>query len=152
VGESGAGKSLTGQAIIGLLDPPGRIAQGQISLNGERIDDLAYHQLRRIRGKKIDMIFQDPLTSLNPLYTIGKQLLATIPDVEMTGRKRGPVAGEIPNPIDPPAGCAFHPRCPAATEHCHKVIPELVTLDSGVQMACHQVATAPDEPTDSCLS
>ena len=78
VGESGAGKSLTGQAIIGLLEPPGRIAAGRISLNGRRIDKLPYHQMRRIRGKKIGMIFQDPLTSLNPLYTIGKQLTETI--------------------------------------------------------------------------
>jgi len=78
VGESGAGKSLTGQAIIGLLEPPGRIGAGRISLNGHRIDQLPYDQMRRIRGKKIGMIFQDPLTSLNPLYTIGKQLTETI--------------------------------------------------------------------------
>jgi peptide/nickel transport system ATP-binding protein len=78
VGESGAGKSLTGQAIIGLLEPPGRIGAGRISLNGQRIDQLPYDQMRRIRGKKIGMIFQDPLTSLNPLYTIGKQLVETI--------------------------------------------------------------------------
>jgi len=78
VGESGAGKSLTGQAIIGLLEPPGRIGAGQIYLNNQRIDQLPYHQMRRIRGKKISMIFQDPLTSLNPLYTIGKQLTETI--------------------------------------------------------------------------
>ena len=78
VGESGAGKSLTGQAVIGLLEPPGRIGAGQISLNGQRIDQLPYDQMRRIRGKKIGMIFQDPLTSLNPLYTIGQQLMETI--------------------------------------------------------------------------
>jgi len=78
VGESGAGKSLTGQAIIGLLEPPGRIGAGRISLNGQRIDQLPYDRMRRIRGKKIGMIFQDPLTSLNPLYTIGKQLVETI--------------------------------------------------------------------------
>lgn len=78
VGESGAGKSLTGQAIIGLLEPPGRIGAGRISLNGQRIDQLPHNQMRRIRGKKIGMIFQDPLTSLNPLYTIGKQLVETI--------------------------------------------------------------------------
>lgn len=78
VGESGAGKSLTGAAIIGLLEPPGRIAGGEIRLNGQRIDNLPDAQMRRIRGKEIGAIFQDPLTSLNPLYTIGKQLAETI--------------------------------------------------------------------------
>jgi peptide/nickel transport system ATP-binding protein len=78
VGESGAGKSLTGAAIIGLLEPPGRIASGTISLDGRRIDNLDYEVLRKIRGSHIGAIFQDPLTSLNPLYTIGRQLIETI--------------------------------------------------------------------------
>ncbi|MGM9483674.1 ABC transporter ATP-binding protein [Roseateles sp. NT4] len=78
VGESGAGKSLTGAAIIGLLDPPGRIAAGEIKLSGRRIDNLPYAQMRRIRGKEIGAVFQDPLTSLNPLYTVGHQLTETI--------------------------------------------------------------------------
>ncbi len=78
VGESGAGKSLTGAAIIGLLEPPGRIGGGQILLEGERIDNLAYEQMRHIRGRRIGAIFQDPLTSLNPLYTVGRQLIETI--------------------------------------------------------------------------
>jgi peptide/nickel transport system ATP-binding protein len=78
VGESGAGKSLTGMAIIGLLDPPGRIAGGQIRLDGRRIDNLPYERIRRIRGKEIGAIFQDPLTSLNPLFTVGQQLIETI--------------------------------------------------------------------------
>ena len=78
VGESGAGKSLTGAAIIGLLEPPGRIAGGEILLEGRRIDNLPYEQLRAIRGRQIGAIFQDPLTSLNPLYTIGRQLIETI--------------------------------------------------------------------------
>jgi len=78
VGESGAGKSLTGMAIIGLLEPPGRIAAGEIRLEGERIDNLPADRMRRIRGRRIGAIFQDPLTSLNPLYTVGKQLAETI--------------------------------------------------------------------------
>src|SRR5512133_3652564 len=78
VGESGAGKSLTGASIIGLLEPPGRIASGQIVLEGQRIDNLAQDQMRHIRGRKIGAIFQDPLTSLNPLYTVGRQLTETI--------------------------------------------------------------------------
>ncbi|SLN38573.1 ABC transporter ATP-binding protein [Oceanibacterium hippocampi] len=78
VGESGAGKSLTGAAIIGLLEPPGRIGAGEILLEGERIDKLPYEELRKIRGKRIGTIFQDPLTSLNPLYTVGEQLIETI--------------------------------------------------------------------------
>jgi oligopeptide/dipeptide ABC transporter ATP-binding protein len=78
VGESGAGKSLTGASIIGLLEPPGRIASGQILLEGQRIDNLNNDQMRSIRGRKIGAIFQDPLTSLNPLYSVGKQLTETI--------------------------------------------------------------------------
>ena len=78
VGESGAGKSLTGAAIIGLLERPGRVAGGEVLLNGKRIDNLDDDAMRRIRGKEIGAIFQDPLTSLNPLYTIGRQLVETI--------------------------------------------------------------------------
>ena len=78
VGESGAGKSLTGAAIIGLLEPPGHITGGAIVLDGERIDNLPPEAMRKIRGRRIGAIFQDPLTSLNPLYTIGHQLVETI--------------------------------------------------------------------------
>jgi len=78
VGESGAGKSLTGAAIIGLLEPPGRVASGQILLNGERIDTKTQEQMRPLRGKQIGAIFQDPLTTLNPLYSIGRQLVETM--------------------------------------------------------------------------
>lgn len=78
VGESGAGKSLTGAAIIGLLEPPGRVASGEIWLRGERIDNLPREKMRRIRGRRIGMVFQDPLTSLNPLYTVAQQLIETI--------------------------------------------------------------------------
>ncbi len=78
VGESGAGKSLTGAAIIGLLDPPGRVAAGEIRFDGRRIDNLPYDEMRKVRGRQIGAIFQDPLTSLNPLYTVGRQLTETI--------------------------------------------------------------------------
>ena len=78
VGESGAGKSMTGAAIIGLLEPPGRVAGGEVLLEGRRIDDLPQSELRKIRGRKVGAIFQDPLTSLNPLYKIGDQLTETI--------------------------------------------------------------------------
>jgi peptide/nickel transport system ATP-binding protein len=78
VGESGAGKSLTGAAIIGLIDPPGRIAGGKVRLAGRRIDNLPYDAMRLVRGREIGAVFQDPLTSLNPLYTIGRQLVETI--------------------------------------------------------------------------
>ncbi len=78
VGESGAGKSMTGNAVIGLLDPPARITGGEIHVSGQRIDNLPREALRRLRGRKIGMIFQDPLTSLNPLLTVGEQLTETI--------------------------------------------------------------------------
>ena len=78
VGESGAGKSLTGAAIIGLLEPPGRVAGGAVLLDGQRIDQLGEERMRRIRGKQIGAIFQDPLTTLNPLYTVGRQLVETM--------------------------------------------------------------------------
>jgi peptide/nickel transport system ATP-binding protein len=78
VGESGAGKSVTGAAVIGLIDPPGRISGGEIRLSGARIDNLPAEKMRRLRGSRIGMIFQDPLTSLNPLYRVSEQLVETI--------------------------------------------------------------------------
>ena len=74
VGESGAGKSMTGSAIIGLIDPPGRIASGEIVFDGERVEQDA----QALRGKRIGMVFQDPLTSLNPLHRVGDQITETI--------------------------------------------------------------------------
>ncbi|WP_343712617.1 ABC transporter ATP-binding protein [Inquilinus sp.] len=78
VGESGAGKSMTGLAIQGLLERPGRIAAGEIHLAGRRIDTLDDRGMQAIRGREIGAIFQDPLTSLNPLFTVGAQLVETI--------------------------------------------------------------------------
>ena len=78
VGESGAGKSTVGNALIGLLEPPGEMTKGEIFLDGNRIDNLPDSEKQKIRGKEIGMIFQDPLTSLNPLQTIEDQLVETI--------------------------------------------------------------------------
>jgi peptide/nickel transport system ATP-binding protein len=78
VGESGAGKSLTGAAVIGLLEPPGRIIGGEVYLKGRRIDKLGPEDMRKVRGRHIGMVFQDPLTSLNPLYRVGDQIIETI--------------------------------------------------------------------------
>jgi peptide/nickel transport system ATP-binding protein len=78
VGESGAGKSLTGAAVIGLIEPPGRIMSGEVRLSGQRIDNLTTEEMRKVRGRRIGMVFQDPLTSLNPLYRIGDQIIETI--------------------------------------------------------------------------
>ena len=78
VGESGAGKSMAGNAVSGLLDPPARVAAGEIMLNGQRIDTATPEQMRRLRGSDIGMIFQDPQSSLNPLLKIGDQLTETM--------------------------------------------------------------------------
>ena len=78
VGESGAGKSLTGTAVIGLVDPPGRISGGSIHLAGQRIDTLPPEAMRALRGRRIGAIFQDPLTSLHPLLKVGDQIVETI--------------------------------------------------------------------------
>jgi peptide/nickel transport system ATP-binding protein len=78
VGESGAGKSMIGTALIGLIAPPLAVTGGEISYRGARIDDLAGEAMREIRGREIGAIFQDPLTALNPVFTIGRQLVETI--------------------------------------------------------------------------
>jgi peptide/nickel transport system ATP-binding protein len=95
VGESGAGKSITGAAIIGLIEPPGRILGGEVRLGGARIDTLPAEAMRKVRGKRIGMVFQDPLTSLNPLYRIGDQLVETIrthADISAADARRRAVA------------------------------------------------------------
>jgi oligopeptide/dipeptide ABC transporter ATP-binding protein len=78
VGESGGGKSMIGFSIMGLIDPPGRIEAGSIEFDGTDLTGLDEPALRAIRGKEIAMIFQDPMTALNPLYTIGNQIEETL--------------------------------------------------------------------------
>lgn len=78
VGESGCGKSLTGLAVLGLVPESGRIVEGKILFRGKDLITLSNQQMRRVRGKGIAMIFQDPMTALNPVYTIGNQLVETL--------------------------------------------------------------------------
>ncbi|OBU32788.1 dipeptide ABC transporter ATP-binding protein [Photobacterium phosphoreum] len=78
VGESGAGKSTVGNAVIDLLSPPGQIASGEVFLDGNKISGLTPEKMRNVRGSKIGFIFQDPMTSLNPLFTVEQQLTETI--------------------------------------------------------------------------
>jgi len=75
-----------------------------------------------------------------PRHPYTRMLIDAIPDLQMTGKARIPVAGEVPNPLDPPAGCAFHPRCPHANARCRRERPELLALGSGGAAACHAVA------------
>lgn len=74
VGESGGGKSVVGFSILGLIDSPGQIMGGQILLDGEDLAQASEERLRQIRGREISMVFQDPMTSLNPLHTVGQQM------------------------------------------------------------------------------
>jgi len=79
VGESGCGKSVTGLSIMRLIpDPPGKIVSGAVYLDGKNLIELSEKEMRSIRGKEISMIFQDPMTSLNPVFTIGYQIVETL--------------------------------------------------------------------------
>jgi oligopeptide/dipeptide ABC transporter, ATP-binding protein, C-terminal domain len=78
VGESGSGKSVTAYSIMGLIERNGRILGGTIDFNGHRITDMSERELRKIRGNEVSIIFQDPMTSLNPVYTIGNQIREVI--------------------------------------------------------------------------
>ena len=78
VGESGSGKSVTGFSLIGLLDPPGRIAAGSVMFQGKELVGLPQAEMRKLRGKRIAMIFQDPAATLNPVLTIGQQMAMAV--------------------------------------------------------------------------
>jgi peptide/nickel transport system ATP-binding protein len=89
-------------------------------------------------GRLVELAHAATLFS-QPRHPYTRMLLDALPDLEMSGRPRTPVAGEVPNPLDPPAGCAFHPRCPYANERCHRERPELRDWHGGSPVACHAV-------------
>ncbi|NLH82585.1 MAG: ABC transporter ATP-binding protein [Phyllobacteriaceae bacterium] len=143
VGESGAGKSLTGAALIGLLDPACRLVGGTIRLAGERIDHLPPDALRHVRGRRIGMIFQDPLTSLNPLITIGDQLVETI---------RIHMAVDAPTALERAVRLLEDVGIPAARERIHNYphqfsggMRQRVVI--ALALACDPELIIADEPT-----
>ena len=87
VGESGSGKSVTGYSILGLIEPPGMIAGGEVLLNGQDITRLKGPDLRKIRGAQIAMVFQDPMMTLNPVLKIGTQMIAAVRAHDNVSRK-----------------------------------------------------------------
>ncbi|MFC3613415.1 ABC transporter ATP-binding protein [Lutimaribacter marinistellae] len=90
VGESGGGKSVVGFSVLGLIDPPGRIESGHILFDGEDLTQATEDRMQEVRGKEIAMIFQDPMTSLNPLHTVGRQMdemLRLHTDLDAKGRR-----------------------------------------------------------------
>ncbi|RDJ22100.1 ABC transporter ATP-binding protein [Bosea caraganae] len=114
VGESGSGKSITGFSIIGLIDPPGKVESGSIRLEGRELVGLPVSELRRIRGKTISMVFQDPLMTLNPVLTIGAQILLALEAHEKVsgaeGRKRAIAALAQVRIPDPEQKVDFYPH------------------------------------------
>jgi peptide/nickel transport system ATP-binding protein len=87
VGESGSGKSVTGFSILGLVDPPGRIAGGSVRFDGQELVGAAEERLRALRGKRIAMIFQDPMMTLNPVLSVDTQMVETVLAHEKVSRQ-----------------------------------------------------------------
>jgi peptide/nickel transport system ATP-binding protein len=102
---------------------------------------VVYHISTRVGvmylGRLVEQAPTDTLFK-RPKHPYTRMLLDTIPDLEMTGRQRAPVAGEVPSPLNPPSGCSFHPRCPFATERCKAERPRLLPADGGT-VACHAI-------------
>ena len=102
---------------------------------------VVYHISTRVGvmylGRLVEVAPTDSLFR-RPKHPYTRMLLDTIPDLDMTGRQRSPVGGEVPSPINPPSGCAFHPRCPFANERCRKERPELVAAEA-TRVACHAI-------------
>ena len=152
VGETGAGKTTTALSVLRLIaDPPGKIMGGEIWFEGEDMLQAKPARLREIRGSKISVIFQDPMTSLNPVYSVGDQiaevfdhphhpytigLFGSIPSLDETAEKLKPIQGQMPDPTELPEGCAFAPRCPYATGACRTRKPEMTGVGGTQLVRC----------------
>ncbi len=143
VGESGAGKSVSGMGIIGLLEPPGRIAGGTVRFDGEEIHRLPPEAMRRIRGAKIGAIFQDPLTSLNPLYPIGRQLVETMTThLDLSPAQARARAVELLNEVGIPAAAR---RIDSYPHEFSGGMRQRVVI--ALAICCHPRLIIADEPT-----
>ena len=102
---------------------------------------VVYHISTRVGvmylGRLVEVAPTDTLFK-RPKHPYTRMLLDTIPDLDMTGRQRAPVAGEVPSPINPPTGCTFHPRCPFANERCKVERPKALPIEGGT-VACHAI-------------
>lgn len=94
VGESGSGKSITALSILRLLDKPGKIMGGEINFKEKDLTEASNKDIRDIRGNEVSMIFQEPMTSLNPVYTIGQQIRETLKVHEGLGKENGTKRGD----------------------------------------------------------
>src|SRR6266487_2156231 len=186
VGESGSGKTVTAQSILRIVPQPGRIVGGTVEFEGKNLLALRESAMQQIRGKEIAYITQDPTTTLDPVYSVGDQLmevmmthhmgivadtcdrvtvvyagqvcetgtveqvflspkhpytealLTSVPSVAMRRERLSVIPGNVPNLIEPPSGCRFHPRCSYSQEICADKEPALERVSEGRMVHCHR--------------
>ena len=147
VGESGCGKSVTALSVLGLVPPAGRVAAGEIRFGETDLRTLGEGALRKLRGNRIAMIFQDPMTSLNPVYPVGRQ----VAEVLRLHRRLDRWAAKartvelfqqvgIPDPRCPLPGCRFCPRCDQSRQDCARQVPDLRALAAGHWVRCCHIS------------
>src|SRR5438093_809761 len=170
VGESGSGKSVTCLSLVRLVpEPAGRIVGGRVLLDGEDLLGKSPAEMRRVRGKQIAMVLQDPMTSLNPALTIGTQigevvrlhqglrgaslraraleaLLRCLPDIDARGGRLVEIGGQPPDLTRLPPGCPFAPRCSERQPRCETEYPPAVSIDDGHVANCWVALAAGARP------
>ena len=147
VGESGSGKSVSAMSMLQLLDGNGYIAGGSIMFDGKDLTKMPLSEMQKIRGNAISVIFQEPMTSLNPVFTIERQvsepfiihqgLMVSIPRLDTpAGVRLESILGSVPHPLNLPKGCKFAPRCKYCQQRCLEEEPELVNVTEEQQVRC----------------